>query len=69
MKNSSACELYLQSSRLYLAFFDLLSSIAEIRRYQDELSEEEIEQLQLSARNLNVILAQSVKSNTHLQLV
>ena len=69
MKNSSACELYIQSSRLDLAFFDLLSSIAEIRLYQDELSEEEIEQLQISARNLNIILTKSAKNNTHLQLV
>ena len=69
MQHPSLVEIINQYNRKDLAFFDLMSSIAEIHTYQHELSAEEITQLQIGARTLNGILARNANTNPSLQLV
>jgi hypothetical protein len=69
MQHPALVEIINQYNRKDLAFFELMSSIAEIHTYQHELSAEEITQLQIGARTLNGIIARNTASNHSMQLV
>ncbi len=69
MQHPSFAEYTNQCTRTDLAFFDLLRSIAELYANQDELSAEELAQLQIGARTLNGIIARSAATNHSIQLV
>ncbi|HRD71032.1 MAG TPA: hypothetical protein PK657_12905 [Legionella sp.] len=69
MQQLSFAEYTSQCTRTDLAFFDLLRSIAELHAYQQELSEEDIAQLQIGVRTLNGIIARNTTMNHSIQLV
>jgi hypothetical protein len=69
MQHLSCTDLTTQYNRIDLAFFEVMRSVAELHRYEGELSAEEIEQLQLSARVLNGIIARNATTRPSFQLV
>lgn len=69
MKHTSFDEHKKQYNQADLAFFELMRSISNIHEHEHkhELSEIEIEQIKISARILNSIIARNASSMSPLQ--
>ena len=63
MQHASLFEYQQQCFASDIAFFELLKSIAEIRKYESMLSSFELEQIKVGARVLNGLIARHTAKN------